>query len=175
MAAAELKRTLQSLACAKYKVLTKVPKGRDVDDTDSFLYNSAFTAPLAKIKIQTVASKVESADERRETEEKVEEMRNTQCDVGSRPPVSTALLLCSSLIYPLPSLYLFVIFQACIVRVMKDRKVLQHTDLVNEVIRQLSSRFLPKPAMIKKAIERMIEKEYLERDENDRRTLRYMA
>lgn len=58
---------------------------------------------------------------------------------------------------------------------MKDRKVLQHTDLVNEVIRQLSSRFLPKPAMIKKAIERMIEKEYLERDENDRRTLRYMA
>ncbi|ORY88874.1 Cullin-domain-containing protein [Leucosporidium creatinivorum] len=144
MAAADLKRTLQSLACAKFKVLTKVPKGRDVDDTDSFLFNSAFTAPLAKIKIQTVASKVESADERRETEEKVEEMRNTQCD-------------------------------ACIVRVMKDRKVLQHTDLVNEVIRQLSSRFLPKPAMIKKAIERMIEKEYLERDENDRRTLRYMA
>lgn len=82
MATAELKRTLQSLACAKYKVLTKVPKGRDVDDTDSFLFNSSFTAPLAKIKIQTVASKVETADERRETEEKVEEMRNTQCDVS---------------------------------------------------------------------------------------------
>jgi len=88
MVSAELKRTLQSLACAKYKVLTKVPKGRDVDDTDSFLFNSAFTAPLAKIKIQTVASKVESADERRETEEKVEEMRNTQCDVSSRLSLS---------------------------------------------------------------------------------------
>lgn len=102
MAAAELKRTLQSLACAKYKVLTKVPKGRDVDDTDSFLYNSAFTAPLAKIKIQTVASKVESADERRETEEKVEEMRNTQCDVSSRLSCSTASPLCRSLTFPFP-------------------------------------------------------------------------
>lgn len=53
--------------------------------------------------------------------------------------------------------------------------MLQHGDLVNEVVRQLSSRFQPKPAMIKKSIERMIEKEYLERDEHDRRTLRYMV
>lgn len=60
-------------------------------------------------------------------------------------------------------------------RVMKDRKQLQHGDLVNEVVRQLSHRFQPKPTMIKKAIERMIEKEYLERDENDRRSLRYLV
>jgi cullin 3 len=84
MAAPELRRTLQSLACAKYKVLTKSPKGRDVDDTDTFSFNSTFTSPLAKIKIQTIASKVETADERRETEEKVEELRNTQCDVRQR-------------------------------------------------------------------------------------------
>lgn len=60
-------------------------------------------------------------------------------------------------------------------RVMKDRKTLQHQDVVNEVIRQLSSRFQPTPSMIKKSIERLIEKEYLERDENDRRTLRYLV
>ncbi|CEQ41447.1 SPOSA6832_03156, partial [Sporobolomyces salmonicolor] len=144
MLAAELKRTLQSLACAKYKVLTKTPKGRDINETDSFAFNSSFTAPITKIRIQTVASKVETADERKETENKVEEARNTQCE-------------------------------ACIVRIMKDRKQLQHLDLVNEVIKQLAHRFQPTPQMVKKAIERMIEKEYLERDADDRRKLRYLA
>lgn len=86
MTSAELKRTLQSLACAKYKVLSKVPKGRDVDDTDSFHFNSTFTCPLAKIKIQTVAAKVESADERRDSDAKLEQTRDTQCDVSLAPP-----------------------------------------------------------------------------------------
>lgn len=58
---------------------------------------------------------------------------------------------------------------------MKDRKALLHADLVNEVVRQLSSRFQPKPAMIKLAIERMIDKEYLERDGTDRKRLMYLA
>lgn len=58
---------------------------------------------------------------------------------------------------------------------MKDRKVLQHLDLVNEVIRQLSHRFQPSPQMVKKAVERLIEKEYLERDEVDRKKLKYMV
>ena len=60
-------------------------------------------------------------------------------------------------------------------RVMKDRKTLAHTDLVNEVIRQLAARFQPRPTMIKIAIERSIEKEYIERDTNDRRMLRYLV
>ena len=77
----ELRRTLQSLACAKYKILTKSPKGREIDDTDSFTYNYAFTCPLAKIKIQTVANKVESAEEKKETDSRVDEARNQLCDV----------------------------------------------------------------------------------------------
>ncbi|TKA58299.1 hypothetical protein B0A53_00036 [Rhodotorula sp. CCFEE 5036] len=144
MVAAELKRTLQTLACAKYKVLTKHPKGRDISESDYFSFNSGFTAPLAKIRIQTIAAKVETDAERRETELKVEEARNTQCD-------------------------------ACVVRIMKDRKQLAHIDLVNEVIRQLSHRFQPSPQMVKKSIERLIEKEYLERDEADRKKLKYVA
>jgi cullin 3 len=58
---------------------------------------------------------------------------------------------------------------------MKDRKQLQHMDLVNEVIRQLSHRFQPTPQMIKKSIERLIEKEYVERDDEDRKKLKYMV
>ena len=40
---------------------------------------------------------------------------------------------------------------------MKDRKHMSHNDLVNEVTRQLSSRFLPQPIIIKKRIEGLIE------------------
>ena len=47
--------------------------------------------------------------------------------------------------------------QACIVRIMKDRKHMSHNDLVNEVTRQLASRFQPNPLMIKKRIEGLIE------------------
>jgi len=43
--------------------------------------------------------------------------------------------------------------QACIVRIMKDRKQMTHNDLINEVTRQLSSRFQPQPNMLKKRIE----------------------
>ncbi|KAK4058456.1 hypothetical protein OIO90_000615 [Microbotryomycetes sp. JL221] len=140
----ELKRTLQSLACGKFKILTKHPKGRDVNESDSFSFNVAFMSNLTKIKIQTIANKVETSEERRETEERLEAERGTLCD-------------------------------ACVVRVMKDRKTLQHQDLIHEVVRQLSHRFHPRPAMVKQSIERLIDKEYLERDSDDRRVLRYLA
>lgn len=65
--------------------------------------------------------------------------------------------------------------QACVVRVMKNRKQLIHQELITEVIKQLAHRFQPSPQMIKRSIERLIEKEYLERDEDDRKKLKYMV
>lgn len=53
----ELKRTLQSLACGKTRVLHKNPKGRDVDDDDSFSYNSDFRNKLFRIKINQIQMK----------------------------------------------------------------------------------------------------------------------
>jgi cullin 3 len=63
---------------------------------------------------------------------------------------------------------------ACIVRIMKDRKQMTHMALVNEVTRQLISRFPPVPLEIKKRIEGLIDREYLERSE-DRKLYNYMA
>lgn len=74
-------RTLQSLACGKYRVLVKHPKSRDVSPTDSFVFNDAFTAPLAKIKIAMVANKVETVEQRGETNEKVDEERRFLTEV----------------------------------------------------------------------------------------------
>lgn len=39
--------------------------------------------------------------------------------------------------------------QSYIVRVMKDRRTMQHAELVSEVARQLAMRFQPKPIMVK--------------------------
>ncbi|TFK72891.1 Cullin-domain-containing protein [Pluteus cervinus] len=139
----ELQRHLQSLACAKYKVLKKHPPSRDVALDDSFSFNADFTADLQKIKISTVSARVETGDERKETKDRIEEERRHQTE-------------------------------ACIVRIMKDRKHMKHNDLVNEVTRQLASRFQPDPLVIKKRIEGLIDREYLERCE-DRKSYNYLV
>ncbi|KAI6137208.1 Cullin family-domain-containing protein [Pisolithus sp. B1] len=53
----ELKRTLQSLACANKKVLRKQPVGKDVNERDVFYFNSEFTDPRAKVHINSIQAK----------------------------------------------------------------------------------------------------------------------
>ncbi|KAI8371040.1 Cullin [Blakeslea trispora] len=142
---ADLKRTLQSLACAKFKILLKSnPKTRDILVDETFSFNPDFTSPMARIKIQALASKVESEGERRQTQDKVDEERKHQ-------------------------------IEASIVRIMKDRKTMEHNLLIAEVTKQLSTRFIPSPVMIKKRIEALIDREYLERSAEDRRAYHYLA
>lgn len=54
-------------------------------------------------------------------------------------------------------------------------QVLDHNTIITEVTRQLAGRFLPNPAVIKKRIESLIEREFLERDSEDRKLYRYLA
>ena len=54
---------------------------------------------------------------------------------------------------------------AAIVRTMKTRNVTGHTELIAQVLDQLKF-FLPQPKAIKKRIESLIEREYIERGEN---------
>ncbi|PCH42168.1 Cullin-domain-containing protein [Wolfiporia cocos MD-104 SS10] len=140
---AELQRNLQSLACAKYKILKKHPAGREVNPGDSFSFNADFSAPLQKIKISTVSNRVESMEERKETQDRIDEDRKYQ-------------------------------IEACIVRIMKDRKHMTHQALVSSVVQQLGNRFHPDPNTIKQRIEGLIEREYLERCE-DKKSYNYLA
>jgi cullin 3 len=65
--------------------------------------------------------------------------------------------------------------EAAIVRIMKARKSLSHNDLIAEVTRQLNNRFSPSPVFIKKRIESLIEREYVERSPNEHRVYLYVA
>jgi cullin 1 len=67
-----------------------------------------------------------------------------------------------------------IAIEAAIVRIMKARKQLSHSQLVSEVISQLAF-FKPNPKVIKQRIEHLIEREYLERDGNQASTYRYLA
>ncbi|KAL2257966.1 hypothetical protein VTK26DRAFT_8899 [Humicola hyalothermophila] len=66
----ELDRTLQSLACGRARVLTKHPKGRDVNPTDTFTVNKAFTDPKYRVKINQIQLR-ETKEENRETHARV--------------------------------------------------------------------------------------------------------
>lgn len=143
--APDLKRCLQSLACAKGRnVLRKEPMSKDIGEDDVFFFNDKFSSKFYKVKIGTVVAQKESEPEKLETRQRVEEDRKPQ-------------------------------IEAAIVRIMKARRVLDHNNIVAEVTKQLQSRFLPNPVVIKKRIESLIEREFLERDKEDRKLYRYLA
>ena len=62
---------------------------------------------------------------------------------------------------------------AAIVRIMKTRKTLSHALLVSELLAQL--KFPTKPSDLKKRIESLIEREYIERDRDDPQKYNYLA
>eukprot|EP00197_Chlamydomonas_leiostraca_P016154 CAMPEP_0202861492 /NCGR_PEP_ID=MMETSP1391-20130828/2868_1 /ASSEMBLY_ACC=CAM_ASM_000867 /TAXON_ID=1034604 /ORGANISM="Chlamydomonas leiostraca, Strain SAG 11-49" /LENGTH=749 /DNA_ID=CAMNT_0049540895 /DNA_START=162 /DNA_END=2411 /DNA_ORIENTATION=- len=98
----ELKLTLQSLACGKVRVLTKEPKGRDVNDSDVFHFNESFTEKLYRIKINQIQMK-ETEEENKKTNDEVMQDRQYQIDAAivrimkTRKTLSHKLLVAEAL------------------------------------------------------------------------------
>lgn len=137
----ELRRTLQSLACGKARVLQKTPRGREVEDGDMFQFNVDFINKLFRIKINQIQMK-ETSEEQKATEERVFQDRQYQID-------------------------------AAVVRIMKMRKTLGHNLLISELFLQL--KFPVKPADLKKRIESLIDRDYMERDKDNQNQYNYVA
>ena len=64
---------------------------------------------------------------------------------------------------------------AAIVLTMQSRKVLHHQQLVLEVVQQLTKMFKPDFKIIKKRIEDLISRDYLERDKENPNVFKYVA
>ncbi|KAK2753507.1 Cullin-3 [Arachnomyces sp. PD_36] len=145
----DLIRNLQSLAVApKTRVLRKDPMSKDVKPTDRFSYNEYFQSMYTKIKIGVVSG----AGNRLENQD---ERKTTEKKLDDERGGT---------------------IEAAVVRTMKQRKTLSHSQLMTEVISQLASRFVPDVNMLKKRIESLIDREYLERvADSDPPAYAYMA
>lgn len=78
---AELRRTLQSLACGKKKVLKKKPVGRDVNDSDVFAFNADFTDERARVHINSIQAK-ETPEESKRTQGAIAMERKSLLDAA---------------------------------------------------------------------------------------------
>jgi len=76
----DLRRELQSLACGKYRILEKNPKGKEVNPTDEFIVNDSFTSKLIRIKIPTILKQKENDIEKKYTRAKIDDDRKPQID-----------------------------------------------------------------------------------------------
>ncbi|KAJ3257177.1 hypothetical protein HK103_004875 [Boothiomyces macroporosus] len=117
------------------KELVRTLQTLSLAQDDTFQFNTQFTSPLSKIKILTISS-AENATDKQERQQTLDKVNEDRKHQ----------------------------IEASIVRIMKSRKTLEHNVLVSQVIGQLASRFTPVPSMVKQRIESLIEREYLERD-----------
>ncbi|KAI1814378.1 Cullin-domain-containing protein [Poronia punctata] len=134
----DLINTLTSLSVIKqFRLLLRESQTKDAAKPgDKFTFNREFFSKSIKIKIPSV-----NAASRVENEE--ERKETDEKNLETRKHVADSV----------------------IVRIMKQRKELSHTQLVNEVIQVLSGRFKPDMSLIKGQIESLITREYIERDE----------
>ncbi|KAK5115470.1 hypothetical protein LTR62_001129 [Meristemomyces frigidus] len=144
----DLKRNLQSLAVApKTRFLVKQPMSREINPGDQFKYNQNYKPQFRRVRVGVV-----SAGNRVEGDKERKETEKKNNDNRN-----------------------FQI-EAAIVRIMKQRKELPHAQLLTETLTQLSQLFKPDVNMIKKRIEGLIEREYLERiEEAPVPSYRYLA
>ncbi|PWY78233.1 Cullin-domain-containing protein [Aspergillus heteromorphus CBS 117.55] len=144
----DLGRNLLSLAVApKTRVLKKDPMSKDVNPTDRFFFNHDFQSPFMKVRIGVVSGSANKVENQ-------DQRKETEKKMSEERGAS---------------------IEAAIVRIMKQRKTLIHSQLMTEVLTQLSARFTPDVNMIKKRIESLIDREYLERVEEDPPTYGYVA
>mmetsp|Transcript_33204 Transcript_33204/g.72436 ORF Transcript_33204/g.72436 Transcript_33204/m.72436 type:complete len:778 (+) Transcript_33204:129-2462(+) len=161
----ELKRHLMSLYVnPKAKILVKCggdkEKSKEPVDEDQFQVNSAFECKLFRIRVPLVQMKSIPGQEGSTL---------TRADHGD------GVSLGGSDVPATVEEDRKHLVEAVVVRIMKSRKTLEHNQLILEVTKHLTSRFVPSPTLIKQRIEKLIEREYLERSQQDRRVYNYLA
>lgn len=142
-------KNLKSMMIGKFQLL-QVIKGETkghFNDEDVIIVNEQFTSPLKKITFPTPVL------------EEVYKKGNYSINYFHVEIITEDRSIA---------------IEAAIVRIMKSRRKLEHTSLIQEVMAALQM-FKPSPQVIKSKIEQLIDREYLERDPEDKSAYRYLA
>ncbi|KAI1134944.1 putative cullulin 3 [Hypoxylon sp. FL0543] len=134
----DLINVLTALSVIKqYRVLLREPQTKAAAKPgDRFTFNREFISKAVKIKVPSInAANKVENDEERQETDKKNEETR------------------------------MYVTDAAIVRIMKQRKELGHSQLITETIQVLASRFKPDVSLIKRRIEALIGRDYLERSE----------
>ncbi|KAI1409031.1 putative cullulin 3 [Hypoxylon sp. FL1857] len=134
----DLINVLTSLSVIKqYRVLLREPQTKAAAKPgDRFAFNREFVSKSIKIKVPLInAANKVENDEERQETDKKNEETR------------------------------MYVTDAAIVRIMKQRKELGHSQLITETIQVLANRFKPDVSLIKRRIEALIGRDYLERTE----------
>ncbi|KAJ4394353.1 hypothetical protein N0V93_003570 [Gnomoniopsis smithogilvyi] len=144
----ELNRALASLTLSpKSRVLLKEPMNKMMKATDKFAFNSSFVSKTVKIRAPII-----SAHSKVEGVEERKETEKKNDETRSH------------------------IVDAAVVRIMKARKQLAHNLLITEIITVLTGRFKPDVGLVKRRVDDLIAREYLERVEGSDPVLyKYLA
>ena len=141
----ELRRQLLSLCTPKMQLFFKSSTSKNIEDNEVITINEDFTSKFKRIKVPLISVKDNS-------------MAGPDSVIPSQLQEDRTHQL-----------------DATIVRILKTKKQISHNDLVAEVTRILSSKFVPVIGFIKKRIESLIERDYLIRDSGDNKMYRYVA
>jgi len=152
----------------KAKILNKVGAGekgqtKEPQDGDMFEVNPAFECKLFRIRVPLVQMKNAPGHDGEGGAPRMQSTEGAGAAAGGSDVPASVEEDRKHLV------------EAVIVRIMKSRKTLEHNQLVMEATRHLTSRFQPAPTLIKQRIEKLIEREYLERSQQDRRVYNYLA
>ncbi|KAL0242623.1 hypothetical protein GEMRC1_005186 [Eukaryota sp. GEM-RC1] len=141
-----LSTTLQTLCSHRNLILLKKPTSSTISKTDSFYPNIKFKSKLFRIKILAELDKdTDSNVESEEVESRIIIERESSVD-------------------------------ACIVRILKMRRRCSYQDLITQVLESTIRRgSVIDNQFVKKRIESLIDREYMERDELDSNIFNYLA
>jgi cullin 1 len=132
------------LPLTKYKLIDQNPIGQEAAGKDDTTFTMVEEYKSRKLKVNFLST-IKTNEVKQEEEDAHKEIDETRKNYLS----------------------------ACIVRIMKSRKVVKHNDLINEVLPQTLSRFQAKIIEIKRVIDHLIDKQYIQRIDNN--TYEYLS
>lgn len=142
---------------------------REMEAGDVFAINDAFTSKLLRIKVPLISLKSAQAAAAASVARSGSTGSTSSAAGGAGGAGDDAETLAAV------EEGRKALLESVIVRIMKTRKHMEHNALMAEVVRMVSSRFAPDVPSIKRRIEHLIERDYLERSPDNHNMYSYLS